>query len=366
MIAGVLLATSCNQKKKEESVAAPEPSKITDVAKPKYLYVTTGACYSGTGNTTFTATSSSNLVYRLNLSTAKKDLTFADYNASTTPGETPISVAEQDKDNLLILVEISTGGGRKIQKLAKSSFATRSDFSSNTSALSAILRSMIKTANNGVLVSKSSGIEKFTNLGIRMGTPYIGSNLGTTCGTSNTNITSMAINASNKIFYTNAAASNNRWGVISPNGYSTSADCLTAQAAPVATAYPVAIIYLSATNQVMVAYAGNSLSVDLNSIYVYDFNDSTNTISNPTKIYDANTYIAAGYLLYGISAMAFDSSDNNLYVATAISSATTVVNYAIEKLNYNPSTKSLARVSTTPFYNYGVDTKCISSLSIFD
>lgn len=360
-----LLVSACNNsKKKEEPAAVPEPSKVTDIVKPKYLYVSTGLCYSGTGNTTFTTATASNLVYRLNLSSGQKDMTFADYNASTTPGESPTSVVEFDKDNLLVTVEITAGGSRRVQKIPKSSNPIRSDFSSNTTALSAALKFIFKTADNGFLVSKTSGVEKFTNIGIRMGAPYIGTNLGATCGAANANITSIATSPSNKIFYTNAAASNNRWGVISPNGYTVAADCLAAQAAPNANAYPVAINYLAANNQVMVAYAGNAITTDLNSIYVYDFDDTTNAISNPTKIYDANTYVAAGYLLYGISAMAFDSADNSLYVATAVSTATTVVNYVIEKLSYNPSTKALTRVGTVPFYNYGVDTKCISSLMI--
>ena len=104
--------------------------------------------------------------------------------------------------------------------------------------------------------------------------------------------------------------------------------------------------------------------MNLNSIYVYDFNDTTNAISNATKLYDSNTYVAAGYLLYGISAMAYNPDDRSLFVATAISSATTVVNYAIEKLTYNPDAKSLTRALSVPFYSYGLDTRCVSSLII--
>lgn len=365
LVAMLFLVTSCNNsKKKDEPVVVPEPSKVTDVTKPKYLYVASGACYSGTGNTTFTTATASNLVYRLNLSSGVKDLSIADYySLPANAGDSPISAIEQDKDNLFVLVENATSG-RRIEKVAKASSPSRSIFSSNTTALSAALKFMVKSSDSGLLISKGAGTEKLTSQGVRMGAPYIGTNLGATCGTTITNISSVTTNPSNKIFFTHAAASNNRWGVISANGYATASDCLAAQAAPNVNSYPVAIVYLAATNQVMVAYAGNSIATDLNSIYVYDFNDSTNAISNPTKIYDANSYVSAGYLLYGISAMAFDPSDSSLYVATAISSATTVVNYVIEKLSYNSTTKTLTRVGTVPFYNYGVDTKCISSLSI--
>lgn len=50
------------------------------------------------------------------------------------------------------------------------------------------------------------------------------------------------------------------------------------------------------------------------------------------------------------------------YVATAISNATTVVNYSIEKLSYDYQTKRLTRALATPFYSFGNDSKCISSL----
>ena len=85
-------------------------------------------------------------------------------------------------------------------------------------------------------------------------------------------------------------------------------------------------------------------------------------------VYDITT--TTGYSLYNISSMYLDASTNTLYVATAISTATTVVNYAIEKFTYDPAqlgvdnTKVLTRVGTGPFYNYGVDTKCISSMFI--
>ncbi|MCB0368017.1 MAG: hypothetical protein KDD45_00920 [Bdellovibrionales bacterium] len=364
VFAMILLAiTSCNQKKNDETPAPAAPETTTVEPTPTYLYVTTGACYAGTGNTVFTGTTSSNLVYRLNTKNGLKDTTFADFNsAPATAGDTPTGMASFDADNLLVLVD--TTSGRRIEKMPKSSFSTRSQFVSATTILSGSLKSISKTSDNGYLVSKTNGIEKLTSQGVRLGAPYVPSNMGATCGT-NSNINGAVSNSSGKIFFINAANSNNRWGVISANGYSSASDCLAVQAAPSATSYPVAILYLKASNQVLVAYAGNSIaSPEINSIYEYDFNDSTNTIGSGVKIYDANSYVSAGYLLYGISAMTFDSSDNSLYVATAISTATAVANFQIEKLTYDPNTKTLSRSSSTPFYSYGVDTKCISSLMV--
>lgn len=357
-----LVLSACSSKKSEEAPAADPVVVPVETAKPKYLYVSSGACYSGT-NTTFTTATSSNQAFRLSLTSGQKDMTFADYfSLPANPGDSPIRLVETDSSNLMALVENTAG--RRIEKFTKSASPSRQIFSSNATALSAVLKDIVKTSDGGFLIAKTAGIEKLTSQGVRLGAPYIGTALGTTCGAANANINNVAVTSSGKILYTNAVASNNRWGVISPNGYTTTTDCLAAQAAPDTNAYPVAIQFLSATNQVLVAYAGNSLNVNLNSIYVYDFNDATNVISNAVKIYDANTYVAAGYLLYGISAMVFNPEDSTLYVATAISNATTVVNYSIEKLNYNTSTKTLTRALSTPFYNYGVDTKCISSLII--
>jgi hypothetical protein len=57
-------------------------------------------------------------------------------------------------------------------------------------------------------------------------------------------------------------------------------------------------------------------------------------------------------------------------VATAVSAATTVSNYVIEKFKINYSQLGvnnqtvLTRVGSVPFYGYGYDTKCISSLKV--
>lgn len=354
----LLFLTACNDKKKEVAPVV-EPAAVVI---PKHLYVSTGACYSGT-NTPFLSTTSSNQSYRLSLTTAQKELTLADYySLPANAGDSPITVVDVDSSNIMILVE--NGSGRRIEKLSKANNPTRTIFTNNATALSTVLKGMVKTSDGGYLVARTAGIEKLTSQGIRMGAPYIGGALGATCGATNANINNVAVTPSGKIIFTNAAASNNRWGVISANGYTVASDCLGAQLAPDVNAYPVAVQYIPSHNQIVVAYAGNALSVNLNSIYVYDFNDTTNVISNATKIYDSNTYVAAGYLLYGISAMVYNPDDRSLFVATAISNATTVVNYSIEKLTYNPDAKSLTRALTVPFYSYGVDTKCISSLMI--
>lgn len=137
--------------------------------------------------------------------------------------------------------------------------------------------------------------------------------------------------------------------------------------------FPVAAAYDGVNSKLIVAYAGSATTTDINSIYTYTVNESTNAVSGAQKIYDANLYPATyPYLLYGISEMVFASSTSSLYVATAINTATTVANYAIEKFSYDATkigsdnTHVLTRSGTTPFYSYGVDTKCISSMVIGD
>lgn len=359
-----LALTACEEKKKEDlksdSLTTETPSPETH---NKYLYVATGVCYSGS-NTTFTAATSSNQVYRLNTATGQKDMNIADYySLPANSGDSPISIIDNDGTNLMVLVENATSG-RRIEKFSKSASASRQIFSSNSTILSAALKGLIKTSDGGYLIAKTAGIEKITSQGVRMGAPYIGTNLGATCGAANANINNVAVTPTGKILYTNAVASNNRFGVISPNGYTVAADCLAVQASPDVASYPVAIQYIASHNQILVAYAGNALTANYNSIYAYNFNDTTNAISGATKIYDSNTYVAAGYLLYGISSMVYDPTDKSLYVATAISNATTVTNYSIEKLTYDPDAKTIKRALAVPFYSYGVDTKCVSSLMI--
>jgi hypothetical protein len=366
-LALTMLATGCAQPEATKATTTtPSTTTPEDITPaPTYLYVATGGCYSGTGNTTFTNLTSSNLVYRINTSTGQRDLTIADFNAfPASTGDSPVGIASVDSDNLLVLVENSTSG-RRVESLEKKSFPSRSMFSNNSTVMNAALRGLLRLSDGSILINKSSGIEKMTSSGVRFGAPLIPSNLGA-CGNPITQMTSLSVLNNSKIVFTHAAAGQNRFGIISATGYSGVGDCLGAQAAPNANAYPVASVYVAASKQLIVAYAGNAITTNLNSIYAYDIDETTNAITGATALYDASLYPATySYLLYGISSMAYDADTQSLYVATAISNATTVVNYAIEKFTYDPTAKTITRATTsTPFYNYGIDTKCIASMII--
>lgn len=354
---GVLLTNGC----------AKEPEESSSTSDSRYLYVASGACYSGT-NTTFSATTSSNLVYRLRLSDGGVDTIIADYLASpSNAGDSPASIVDGDSNYIYALVENATAGLRRIEKIEKKSNGTRSIFTNNSTALSAVLRNLIKLPNGDFAVSKSSGIEYLTSANVRLGNPYISPTVAP-CGSSNTLISKVLTLSNGKFVFLHAAAAQNRFGIFATTGGTT---CAAAQAAPTANAYPTAAFYDATNAKLFVAYAGNAATTDLNSIYMYSIDESTNAISDATKVYDASLYPGTySFLLYGISEMAYDSSTNSVYVATATTTATTVVNYAIEKLTYDPTqigvdaTKILVRSGTTPFYEYGNDTKCISKMFI--
>lgn len=363
-----LVTLSCVKANEEEAAATN-----------RYLYVAAGACYSGAGNTTYTNLTSSNLVYRINTSTGAKDITIADYNASPAQvGDSPVGLADIDSENLYVLVEnTTTAGARRIERVAKTSAATRSSFSNNISALSAQLRGMHKLTNGDLLVSKSTAIEKITSANVRVlngANPYV-SAPSAPCATSNTLITKTLTMNNEFIMFLHAATGQNRFGFVRPGGFAIAGDCTVQQAAPVATAFPVAAVYDSVNSKLIVAYAGNATTVNINSIYAYSITETSTTIAigAANKIYDANLYPATyQFLLYGISGMTYDPIDSVIYVATAINTSTTVAGYSIEKLSYDPTkigtanTEVLTRVGTTPFFAYGSETQCIADMMIAD
>lgn len=359
----VFLMAACAEKPDSSDTTTSESSS-------RYLYVSTGVCYSG-NNTTFSNTTSSNLIYRLNLDDGSVDTTIADYFSSpSNAGDSPASIVNADSDYIYALIENTTTTSlRRIEKIEKKSHGQRSIFSNNTTALATQVRNMFKLSGGDFAISDSASIEYITSGNVRIGAPYISASAAP-CNTSTTLIPEVLTLSNGKFVFLHAAASQNRFGIFAASGGTT---CAAAQAAPNANAYPTAAFYDSANAKLFVAYAGNASTTDLNSIYAYSIDESTNAISGATKIYDASLYPATyNYLLYGISEMAYDAETSTVYIATAITNATTVANYAIEKFTYDPTqlgvdnTKVLTRVGSTPFFEYGSDTKCISSMFIAD
>ncbi|MBX9768142.1 MAG: lactonase family protein [Bdellovibrionales bacterium] len=357
-----------NQEEKKTAVVAPAPDR--------YLYVASGACYSGGGVTTFTNLTSSNLIYRINTETGRYDGILADYNRSpSNAGDSPVAIVD-DGDYLLGLIENTTTVSlRRIERIEKKVNGTRATYSGNITALSAQLRAMIRLPDSYLLVSKSTAAEKVKDGSNRLlngANPWLTLNnppAVSACTTSILLISSLGVLPGGNLFFTHAGAATNRFGVVAASGYGVAGNCLAAQAAPNANAFPTASVYDTVNNRLIVAYAGSATTVDLNSIYSYAINPATGAISDAQKIYDSSTFgTTYNYLLFGVSAMALDADRNHLYIATAINTATTVVNYKIERFKYNGSKTGVDNpgvlVKDPTFYDYAVDTKCISSMFV--
>lgn len=362
----------------ETPTGTPAPGDNTG---PRYLYVASGLCYSGTGNTTYSATTSSNIIFRLNLETGSYEGRIADFTKTTeATGTTPVSITNYDDTRLMALLEHA--GQRRIELIEKKISGERQTFYNNTSTTAPIgaLQSAAKfitTVTDGFLLSRTTAIEKL-DLGRarRTGT---GTNAwvqspGGSCAASTVNITSLLSyptttnSAGYNIVYTHSqnasSATNNRIGVIAGDtGWNGSAGCLDDQSTVAAAAYPTSSVYLSGAKRIAISYAGTNVALQ-NSIHTYAIDDTatSNIISDPVNSFE-NTGV-----IYGASAMAWDEENENLYVATGGSVTnnftTGNVPYNIEKFSYNATTKTFTRVGSTTFYPGNLDTRCISSMFI--
>ncbi len=347
----------------EEEQPEPTPPVVTpEPAPPKrYLYVSSGVCFSGAGNTTFTTSTASNLIYRIDLESALRENVLADYNtAPAQAGDSPAGLALKNASTVMTMVE--TTSGRRIE-IVKKDGSDRSPFTSSAFVLSGVLRALVLGTDGAVFLSKSTAIEKMSALAVRQtvgaALPWVSAPAGS-CATSTTMITSVALLPSGKLVFAHAGAAQNRIGVISDTGYSAVANCLAATNAPVAAASPTALALADSNTDLLVAYAGTTTAAGMNAIYTYDIADSTGLITNPTKLLDANT----GASIFGISAMAYDGGTQHLYVATSNGTSTTITNYNIEKFKYDATAKTLNKVGVLPFYPFGFDTKCINGLVV--
>lgn len=344
----------------------------------RYLYVATGACYSGNGITTFTNTSASNQIYRLDLNTGEIKDVIADYFASpSNAGDSPVSLVNYDSDYLLVLVENTTTAAlRRVELVEKKEGGSRSVYTNNTTALSAQLRRMRKLSDDYLFISKSTAVEKHKDGSNRLtvgANPWV--SLGapaSACTTSNVLISAVEQLTGGLLVFGHASAGQSRLGVVSALGYAVAGDCMAAQAAPNANSFPTGMFYDSDNLKLIVSYGGSTTGADLNTIYAYTMDNSTGAFSSPQELYDSNLFGSTyAHLLFGMSAIAYDSVESNVYVATAINTATTVVNYKIEKFAYDPSligVTNSAVLTKEPgtFFDYSNNTKCISDLLVAD
>ena len=344
----VLLSISCAKK--------PDDAVTTS----KLLYVSSGLCYSGTGNTTFTAATAGNIIYTVDLTTGNPTI-ISDYNTSVaSAGDTPTSIVSFDGDNLLALVENATSPTyRRLEKIPKKG-GVRIPYFGNATTLSSAVRALFRDTSGNLLISRTTAIEKLNSTPARQtigaATSWITAPAGS-CTTSATFLTSIVSTNTGKIIYTHANAAQNKVGVIKSTGYSVAADCLAGNAAALVNAYPTASVYIATSNKLLVLWAGLTAQAN-NYVSMYDFDETTGLLSNETVAFQDTS------ILYGGSAMTYDPDTSTVYIATANSTSTTVTNYNIEHFTVDTSARTLTRIGTVPFATGWYGSKCISSMYI--
>lgn len=316
----------------------------SSVSLGRLLFVASGSCYAG-GVTTSTGVSTI-VAYALNGTFHHMVI---DYNRYS-PGDSPVSLAEYDADTLLVLVE--NASGRRID-LVKKDGSGISTYLSNTTALSAVLRSMARLNDNSLVVSKTTAIERFSSAKARItqgANPYVSAPAGS-CATSTTLIPSITVLNNGKIVYAHAAATpNNKIGVISAAGYAAASDCLSAQTAPTTLAMPTSLVYHS-SGKLLASYA--STTAASNFVYAYDVSEVTGALTLPVSALNDIS------LVNGPSAMAENPATGEVFIANGNSSFNTV-----ERFTFNPASKTLTRVGSLPFLAPQAYTRCIADMKV--
>ena len=411
------LAVGCSKSSEVESIV---------VAVPKTLYVASGACYSGSGITTYTGPLSSRAVTKWStaLGTPGGSSTFTDLNVGTNVSANTVPQAMIDKgDHILLLTEnATTMSDRKIFRIMKNDTSTyfvhATDPTAFTATATHITRSMAQDADGSISFTKSLFAERINSLGIRIvkggANPWVNSaaatgNCFTAAATQIQNVTLMqpftAMNQGKLLFiHAGATAATNRIGAIQRSGLTsaTAADCagsnpaggastvahvnapnLTGPVTFVATgASLTSMVYIrtpapaTTTGKLIVSYSGSvATAFDNNTTFNYgvvmwnvtEASDTAVTIDTPTILWRDESVVWAP------SSMAYDSSTGSLYVAVGgapgvINQTTAGYGYNIEKFSLDINTPLMTRVSKNnqPFIIGNAYTKCISNMVVAD
>lgn len=331
-----------------------QPKKVTEEASTtttadRYLYIQSGGCFAPTG---LTASSASKTISRINLSTGVVDKTIADYTAALT--DTPVAIAPYDENSLYVLVENT--GGRRIEILNKST-GTASNFLINSTALSAVVRTLTLGTDGSFLVSKSSAIERFASNKARLpaaATVFLSAPTGT-CATTTNAITATAFTGAGDILYAHSftgASTNNRI-VMTTGSAAAASTCYQGVAAPTTAHYPTSMVYLQDIKHLLVAYASSTAAN--NQVWQYTVDESAHTLTAAGAAAYGNNAV-----INGPTAMAYDSTTGYIYIANG----TTAFANSIEKFTYDSATKALTRVGTVAFSSPTINHNCINSMFV--
>ncbi len=414
-----LILTACPKAAEEE----------TSTTAPKILYISSGACYSGSGITDYTATTASRTVTKWNTANGSFNEVFTDLNVASSVSVGAVPQALIDKgDHVLMLTDNSVAigaGDRKIWKIFKNDPGTYISYANDPTAFTAaathITRSMSEDADGSVIFSKSLMAEKVNSIGARIakaGNPWINP-LATTGACFNGagalirkvhTIAPFSGTNQGKTIYIHAGATAiaNRIGAVQRTGLisGTAADCAgsnplggistvvhtnaTGLTGPVGFSATgpslTGFVYIptpapaTTTGKMLVTYSGSTITTFDNNtnfnygIVMWDVTEVSDsgagtaiTFTNPVIVWRDES------IVWAPSAIAYDSTDNSVYVAVgadigAVNQTTKNYGYNIEKFTLDMSTPSLTRVSTNnaPFIIGNRYTKCVSDMTLAD
>lgn len=391
----------------------------TAVSSESSLYFATGQCNSGSGITTLSSTLSSRMVAKIGLTSKEQKVVFdlaAEYQGGFFAPETGAQSIVNNGSSILMLTENATNmGDRKIFSIPKSTPYNTVIFASDVLALtqtaSNITRSMVTNPDGTLLFSKSIAIEKIGTNTLRIpsgANPYVSAPAGT-CATSTTMMSAMVVlpnftgTSTGKIIYAHQGTTTaiNRLGIINRDGYSVAADCYNGYQVSTLTlsndvtltgptafdgaggANITSMVYIQDTatptqGKLIVGYS-SALAANLNNNTTFNYGivmyDVTETSATAATISSTGTILYRDFsTAFGISAMAYDSTNKHLYVATAsqpgvANQTTAAYGYKVEKfaLDLTATTVpklTLVRVNNKPFMDRSSFTKCITSMFV--
>lgn len=414
-----LILTACPKAANEE----------TSTSTPKKLYIASGACYSGSGITSYSATTASRTVTKWNTTNGSFDEVFTDLNVASSVSVGTVPQALIDKgDHVLMLTEnavLAGAGDRKIWKLFKNDPGTYISYANDPTAFTStaghITRSMSEDTDGSIIFSKSLMAEKVNSIGARIakaGNPWINP-LATTGACFNGagaqiqkvhTISPFTGTNQGKTIYIHAGATliANRIGAIQRTGLisATAADC--AGSSPLAGIGTVvhtnatgltgpvgfsatgpsltSFVYIptpapaTTTGKMLVTYSGSTATTFDNNtnfnygIVMWDVTEVSDsgagtamTFTNPVIVWRDES------IVWAPTSIAYDSTDNSVYVAVgadigAVDQTTKNYGYNIEKFTLDLSTPSLTRISTNnaPFIIGNRYTKCVTDMTLAD
>ena len=408
-----ILSASC-----QKSASDPVPS-VAAVVVPKKLYVASGACNSGQGTTTYTlpsgAGAASKVITKWDTTTGIYDGIFLDFNTgSFVSGSGPQQIIDNGT-YIIASVENATAANRAIIKIPKSDPNNYVTWYANATTLGGFLKGFARDTDGSIIIGRTTAIEKITPAQARAtigGTSWINAPAGN-CSVSTTQMNAVSVLApltsagytNGKIVFAhgNNTAATNRIAIVRDNGYIGATDCLAgAQTnllgttpasnrparvmafnalgpAPTSMVYiPLASPTATATGRLIVTYSAAQVSNSAAGVYnlnhgivawdvLEDAVGGVTLTTAPVVLWDDMSVV------YGASAIAYDSSDSSIYVGVAgepgvavAAYTTNNVGYNVEKFSYSVSANTLTRVTVNnrSFIHGDATTKCISGLTV--